>query len=153
MQCPAYRGRCRGGVVVPFLHCAGGEYLGVVGEPVGVAGRPGQAAGESPQEAGPAVFEAGQGPQQAVVVRGDLETSAVPGDGEGCPVERGHGPGRQARARGGAVGRTRERAQRSEPADVHSAIKAEYIHRHCFATRAEARLKIAKWITDFLSCS
>jgi putative transposase len=31
----------------------------------------------------------------------------------------------------------------------NSLIKVEYIHRHHFATRAEARLKIATWITDF----
>ncbi|MFE7329634.1 IS3 family transposase [Streptomyces sp. NPDC057565] len=28
-------------------------------------------------------------------------------------------------------------------------IKVEYIHRNQFATRAETRLKIATWITDF----
>ncbi|MEW2580971.1 integrase core domain-containing protein [Streptomyces syringium] len=28
-------------------------------------------------------------------------------------------------------------------------MKAEYIHRHRFATHAEARLKIATWITGF----
>ncbi|MEU0113435.1 integrase core domain-containing protein [Streptomyces bobili] len=27
--------------------------------------------------------------------------------------------------------------------------KVEYVHRHTFATRAEARLKIATWIADF----
>lgn len=31
----------------------------------------------------------------------------------------------------------------------NSLIKVEYIHRHHFATRAEARLKIATWINDF----
>ncbi|MFG2821678.1 integrase core domain-containing protein [Kitasatospora sp. NPDC048365] len=31
----------------------------------------------------------------------------------------------------------------------NSLIKVEYIHRHSFATRTEARLKIATWITDF----
>ena len=31
----------------------------------------------------------------------------------------------------------------------YSTIKVEYIHRHRFRTRAEARLKIATWITDF----
>jgi putative transposase len=30
-----------------------------------------------------------------------------------------------------------------------SIIKVEYIHRHRFRTRAEARLKIATWIVDF----
>jgi transposase InsO family protein len=31
----------------------------------------------------------------------------------------------------------------------NSLIKVEYIHRHRFTTRAEARIKIATWITDF----
>jgi putative transposase len=31
----------------------------------------------------------------------------------------------------------------------NSLVKVEYIHRHRFATRAEARIKIATWITDF----
>ena len=31
----------------------------------------------------------------------------------------------------------------------NSTIKVEYIHRHRFTTRAEARLKISTWIVDF----
>jgi len=31
----------------------------------------------------------------------------------------------------------------------NSLLKVEYVHRHRFATRAEARLKIATWIADF----
>jgi transposase InsO family protein len=31
----------------------------------------------------------------------------------------------------------------------NSIIKVEYVHRHHFRTRAEARLKIATWIVDF----
>lgn len=31
----------------------------------------------------------------------------------------------------------------------NSTIKVEYIHRHHFATRSEARVKIATWIVDF----
>ncbi|MGW4823475.1 IS3 family transposase [Streptomyces sp. NPDC004227] len=31
----------------------------------------------------------------------------------------------------------------------NSVLKVEYVHRHTFATRAEARLKIATWITGF----
>jgi putative transposase len=31
----------------------------------------------------------------------------------------------------------------------NSTIKVEYVHRHRFRTRAEARLKIATWIVDF----
>ncbi|WP_431880410.1 IS3 family transposase, partial [Micromonospora marina] len=30
-----------------------------------------------------------------------------------------------------------------------STLKVEYVHRHQFRTRTEARLKIATWITDF----
>jgi putative transposase len=30
-----------------------------------------------------------------------------------------------------------------------STIKVEYVHRHRFRTRTEARIKIATWITDF----
>jgi putative transposase len=32
---------------------------------------------------------------------------------------------------------------------VNSTLKVEYVHRHHFRTRAEARLKIATWINDF----
>jgi transposase InsO family protein len=28
-------------------------------------------------------------------------------------------------------------------------LKVEYVHRHTFATRTEARIRIATWITDF----
>ncbi|MFC9219901.1 integrase core domain-containing protein [Streptomyces hygroscopicus] len=31
----------------------------------------------------------------------------------------------------------------------NSVLKGEYVHRHVFATRAEARMRIATWITDF----
>ncbi|MGW5276255.1 integrase core domain-containing protein [Streptomyces sp. NPDC004044] len=31
----------------------------------------------------------------------------------------------------------------------NSVLKVEYVHRHTFATRAEARIKIATWIADF----
>jgi putative transposase len=31
----------------------------------------------------------------------------------------------------------------------NSVLKVEYVHRHAFATRAEARIRIATWITDF----
>ncbi|MEV1244370.1 integrase core domain-containing protein [Nonomuraea sp. NPDC049750] len=31
----------------------------------------------------------------------------------------------------------------------NSTLKVEYVHRQRFRTRAEARLKIATWITDF----
>jgi transposase InsO family protein len=31
----------------------------------------------------------------------------------------------------------------------HSTFKVEYVHRHTFATRAEAKLKTATWIADF----
>ncbi|MDV9175206.1 IS3 family transposase [Streptomyces sp. W16] len=28
-------------------------------------------------------------------------------------------------------------------------LKVEYVHRHAFATRTEARIRIATWITNF----
>jgi transposase InsO family protein len=31
----------------------------------------------------------------------------------------------------------------------NSVLKVEYVHRHTFATRAEARIKIATWIAGF----
>lgn len=31
----------------------------------------------------------------------------------------------------------------------NSTVKVEYIHRHRFATRHEARIKISTWIVDF----
>ncbi|MGW0885836.1 integrase core domain-containing protein [Streptomyces sp. NPDC002671] len=31
----------------------------------------------------------------------------------------------------------------------NSVLKVEYVHRRTFATRAEARIRIATWITDF----
>lgn len=31
----------------------------------------------------------------------------------------------------------------------HSVLKVEYVHRHAFATRTEARIRIAAWINDF----
>ncbi|MDX3070539.1 DDE-type integrase/transposase/recombinase, partial [Streptomyces sp. ND04-05B] len=31
----------------------------------------------------------------------------------------------------------------------NSVLKAEYVHRHVFATRTEARIRIATWMTDF----
>ncbi|MEV4359360.1 IS3 family transposase [Nonomuraea sp. NPDC049625] len=32
---------------------------------------------------------------------------------------------------------------------LNSTLKVEYVHRHRFRTRVEARLKIATWIADF----
>lgn len=31
----------------------------------------------------------------------------------------------------------------------NSVLKVEYVHRHTFATRTQARVRIATWITDF----
>jgi transposase InsO family protein len=31
----------------------------------------------------------------------------------------------------------------------HSVLKVEYVHRHTFVNRTEARLRIATWITGF----
>ncbi|WP_369221645.1 integrase core domain-containing protein [Streptomyces sp. R39] len=46
----------------------------------------------------------------------------------------------------GRVGSALDNAA-AEP--FHSVLKVEYIHRHTFATRTEARLKTATWIADF----
>jgi hypothetical protein len=40
-------------------------------------------------------------------------------------------------------------ADRRRAEATFSTIKVEYVHRHQFRTRTEARLKIATWITDF----
>lgn len=31
----------------------------------------------------------------------------------------------------------------------NNVLKVEFVHRHAFATRAEARIRIATWIADF----
>ncbi|MEU5988162.1 integrase core domain-containing protein [Spirillospora sp. NPDC047418] len=35
----------------------------------------------------------------------------------------------------------------------NSTLKVEFVHRHRFATRAEARIKVATWIADFYNTS
>jgi transposase InsO family protein len=48
-----------------------------------------------------------------------------------------------------SMGRVGSALDNAAAESFNSLIKVEYIHRHPFATRAEARLKIATWITDF----
>jgi transposase InsO family protein len=48
-----------------------------------------------------------------------------------------------------SMGRVGSALDNAAAESFNSLIKVEYIHRHYFATRAEARLKIATWITDF----
>ncbi|MEV6841356.1 IS3 family transposase [Streptomyces sp. NPDC051133] len=48
-----------------------------------------------------------------------------------------------------SMGRVGSALDNAAVESFHSRIKVEYIHRHRFATRAEARIKIATWITDF----
>jgi transposase InsO family protein len=48
-----------------------------------------------------------------------------------------------------SMGRVGSALDNAAAESFHSTIKVEYIHRHRFATRTEARLKIATWITDF----
>ena len=48
-----------------------------------------------------------------------------------------------------AMGRVGSALDNAAAESFNSLIKVEYIHRHHFATRAEARLKIATWNTDF----
>ena len=47
------------------------------------------------------------------------------------------------------MGRVGSALDNAAAESFHSTIKVEYIHRHRFATRTEARIKIATWITDF----
>jgi hypothetical protein len=39
--------------------------------------------------------------------------------------------------------------RRAAGVTFNSVLKVEYVHRHTFAARAEARIRIAAWITDF----
>jgi transposase InsO family protein len=48
-----------------------------------------------------------------------------------------------------SMGRVGSALDNAAAESFNSLIKVEYIHRHHFANRAEARLKIATWITDF----
>lgn len=48
-----------------------------------------------------------------------------------------------------SMGRVGSALDNAAAESFNSLIKVEYIHRHHFATRTEARLKIATWITDF----
>ncbi|WP_326793872.1 IS3 family transposase (plasmid) [Streptomyces sp. NBC_00841] len=48
-----------------------------------------------------------------------------------------------------SMGRVGSALDNAAAESFNSLIKVEYIHRNRFATRAEARLKIATWITDF----
>ncbi|MFC4517580.1 IS3 family transposase [Streptomyces ehimensis] len=50
-----------------------------------------------------------------------------------------------------SMGRVGSALDNAAAESFHSSIKAEYIRRHRFATRAEARLKIAMWIADFFN--
>ncbi|WP_274919586.1 IS3 family transposase [Streptomyces sp. WZ-12] len=50
-----------------------------------------------------------------------------------------------------SMGRVGSALDNAAAESFHSSIKVEYIHRHRFATRAGARLKIATWITDFFN--
>ncbi|MEC4021132.1 integrase core domain-containing protein [Streptomyces sp. H27-D2] len=48
-----------------------------------------------------------------------------------------------------SMGRVGSALDNAAAESFNSTIKVEYIHRHTFATRTEARLKIATWITGF----
>ncbi|MEU0219965.1 integrase core domain-containing protein [Streptomyces sp. NPDC006265] len=47
------------------------------------------------------------------------------------------------------MGRVGSALDNAAAESFHSVLKVEYVHRHTFATRAEARLKRATWIADF----
>jgi putative transposase len=48
-----------------------------------------------------------------------------------------------------SMGRVGSALDNAAAESFNSTIKVEYIHRHRFTTRAEARLKISTWIVDF----
>lgn len=48
-----------------------------------------------------------------------------------------------------SMGRVGSALDNAAAESFHSVLKVEYIHRHTFTTRAEARLKTATWIADF----
>jgi putative transposase len=48
-----------------------------------------------------------------------------------------------------SMGRVGSALDNAAAESFNSTVKVEYIHRHRFATRAEARLKISTWIVDF----
>ncbi|MGA5135275.1 IS3 family transposase [Streptomyces olivoreticuli] len=50
-----------------------------------------------------------------------------------------------------SMGRVGSALDNAAAESFHSSIKVEYIHRHRFAPRAGARLKIATWIADFFN--
>ncbi|WP_233624825.1 integrase core domain-containing protein [Actinoplanes sp. ATCC 53533] len=47
------------------------------------------------------------------------------------------------------MGRVGSALDNAAAESFNSTIKVEYIHRHRFTTRAEARLEISTWIVDF----
>ncbi|MFF0079150.1 IS3 family transposase [Streptomyces canus] len=48
-----------------------------------------------------------------------------------------------------SMGRVRSCFDNAVREAFNSVLKVEYVHRHTFRTRIEARIKIATWITDF----
>lgn len=48
-----------------------------------------------------------------------------------------------------SMGRVGSALDNAVSESFNSVLKVEFVHRHTFATRAEARIRIATWITDF----
>lgn len=48
-----------------------------------------------------------------------------------------------------SMGRVGSALDNAVSESFNSVLKVEYVHRHTFATRTEARLRIATWITGF----
>jgi len=48
-----------------------------------------------------------------------------------------------------SMGRVGSALDNAAAESFNSTLKVEFVHRHRFATRAEARIKIATWIADF----
>ena len=47
------------------------------------------------------------------------------------------------------MGRVGSALDNAAAESFNSTLKVEFVHRHRFATRAEARIRVATWIADF----
>ncbi|MDQ1051732.1 integrase core domain-containing protein [Streptomyces sp. V4I2] len=74
---------------------------------------------------------------------------------DGCPALGTGRPSRRVQqlcGRWGVVqsmGRVGSALDNAAAESFHSVLRVDYIHRHTFATRTEARLKATTWIADF----
>lgn len=96
----------------------------------------------------------------SALVVGSLRMAAATrgGDADGVIFHSDRGSEYTAAATGAAcqvlgivqsMGRVGSALDNAAAESFNSTLKVEFVHRHRFATRAEARLKIATWIADF----